>query len=413
MKIEKRLIKDLIPAEYNPRQATKEQEKHLRESLKRFGVVETIVVNSHKDRKDVVVGGHFRLRELKKLGHKDIDCVIVDLPLEDEKELNIRLNANNGEWNMDLLANNFEIPDLENWGLDLDWGLGEEEPEIVEDEVPELKKESIVKKGDVWILGKHRLCCGDSTLIDDIEDLMDGKKADLMITDLPYGVSYADKNNFLNNLDEGNRIQEEIKNDHIKPEELYEFAKNIYTTAYTIMSTKNSYYAFMPQGGEQMMMMMALKDSGFQVKHELIWLKNNHVLGRADYNYKHEPICYGWTDKGTHEFYAKDFKVSILEFDKPSSSKLHPTMKPIALLAELINNSSKIDHIIYDPTGGSGSTLIACEQTNRKCFMMEVDEHYCTVILDRYINLKKNNGDDVYLLKDGKKMPYKGVIDAN
>ncbi len=129
MKIEKRLIKDLIPAEYNPRQATKEQEKHLKESLVKFGVVETIVVNSHKDRKNIVIGGHFRLRELKKLGYKDIDCVIVDLPLEDEKELNIRLNANLGEWNIDLLANNFEIDDLESWGLDLDWGLSEEEDE--------------------------------------------------------------------------------------------------------------------------------------------------------------------------------------------------------------------------------------------------------------------------------------------
>ena len=185
MKIEKRLIKDLKPSEYNPRQATKEQEKHLQESLKKFGLVETLVVNSHEDRNNIIVGGHFRLRELKKLGHKEVDCVIVDLPLEDEKELNIRLNANSGGWDMDLLTNNFEVIDLEDWGLDLDWGLDEKEPDIVEDEVPELKKESIVKKGDVWLLGRHRLSCLDSIVVTDLEKLMDGEKADMAFVDPP------------------------------------------------------------------------------------------------------------------------------------------------------------------------------------------------------------------------------------
>ena len=156
-------------------------------------MAETLVINSHEDRNNIIVGGHFRLRELKKLGHKEVDCVIVDLNLEDERELNIRLNSNSGEWDMDLLANNFEIPDLESWGLNLDWGLDEEdEPEIEEDEVPELKEESIVKKGDLWILGKNRLLCGDATVITEVEKLMDGEKADLCFTDPPYNMQGVD-----------------------------------------------------------------------------------------------------------------------------------------------------------------------------------------------------------------------------
>ena len=150
------------------------------------------------------------------------------------------------------------------------------------------------------------------------------------------------------------------------------------------MNNPSSYYSFMPQGGEQMMMMMALKESGFQVKHELIWVKNNHVLGRVDYAYKHEPICYGWPEKTTHKFYAKDFKTSIFEFNKPTSSKLHPTMKPIDILEELIQNSSNKNMTVFDPTIGSGSTLIACEKTGRKCYGMEIDPHYVSVIIKRW-----------------------------
>lgn len=226
--------------------------------------------------------------------------------------------------------------------------------------------------------------CGDSTSESDVAKLMDGEKADLLLTDLPYGVSYSGKNEFLNNLDKGNSIQKDIENDQLSPSQLKEFAHSIYTVVINHMAEKSAYYAFMPQGGDQMMMMMALDESGFQVKHELIWVKNNHVLGRVDYAYKHEPICYGWPKNKTHGFYAKDFKTSIFEYNKPTVSKLHPTMKPVELLSELIENSTKPHMYVIDPTIGSGSTLIACEKTNRRCFGMEIDEHYCSVILKRY-----------------------------
>ena len=368
------------------------------------------------------VDGHLRadiLRELKNDGYdipNELNCTFLDLPNKKTaikyllQVFNQKTNPINQE-SMEVWLDDNEIV-LEDMEIELDelhielndeLEVEEEQEEVKEDEVPEVKH-SFVVKGDLFELIdeeqglNHRVLCGDSTMIDDVEKVMNGEKADLMITDLPYGVSYADKNNFLNNLGKGNKIQKEIKNDHIAPNELYHFAKNIYIPAYSIMNKKNSYYAFMPQGGEQMMMMMALKDSGFQVKHELIWLKNNHVLGRADYCYKHEPICYGWTDKGTHEFYSKDFKVSVLEFDKTVSNDLHPTMKPISILMELIANSSKQKFIIYDPTLGSGSTLIACQQTKRKCYGIELDEHYCGVVITRWKN---------YMEKEGKKYSIK------
>jgi DNA modification methylase len=362
----------------------------------------------------IVIGGNMRLKAMMELGYKEAPCKILDenTPLEKLKAYTIKDNVPFGENDWEILSNEWDLGELDDWGLEVpDLEIDEEEPEVEEDEVPEVKKDPFVKKGDVWELGEHRLVCGDSTLIDDVDKVMNGEKADLMITDLPYGVSYADKNNFLNNLDKGNKIQKEIKNDHIAPNELYDFAKNIYIPAYSIMNKKNSYYAFMPQGGEQMMMMMALKDSGFQVKHELIWLKNNHVLGRADYCYKHEPICYGWTDKGIHEFYSKDFKVSVLEFDKPVSNDLHPTMKPISILMELITNSSKQKFIIYDPTLGSGSTLIACEQTKRKCYGMELDEYYCSVIITRWLNYMIKEGKEITLKCNGETIDYKEVLD--
>lgn len=238
---------------------------------------------------------------------------------------------------------------------------------------------------------KHRLLCGDSTNKADVNTLMDVDLFDLMISDLPYGVSYGQKNKFLNEITEGNRNQSEIENDNLEPEKLRDFSFSIYRALIGHSNLRSSYYAFMPQGGEQMMMMQALDEAGFQVKHELIWVKNNHVLGRSDYAYKHEPICYGWPKGKTHIFYAK-FKTSVFQYDKPASSKLHPTMKPIELLSELISNSSNFGMIVIDPTAGSGSTIIACEKIDRKCYAMEIDPHYCSVIIQRFIDFCGGGG---------------------
>jgi len=291
---------------------------------------------------------------------------------------------------------------------DLDIKIELEDQEVTEleatealDEAPEPPTIPITVKGDLYELNEHRVLCGDSLLIDDVDKVMQGERADLLLTDLPYGVNYSSKNEVLNALDGGNRIQAPIANDNKQQEDLYAFFKDIYTAAYTIMHDCSSYYAFMPQGGDQMLMMQALTDSGFLVKHELMWLKNNHVLGRADYNYKHEPICYGWTSKGKHKFYATEFKTSVLEFDKPSSSKLHPTMKPLELLNELICNSTDKNMVVYDPTAGSGSTLIAAEQTNRKCYGIELEEKYCDVVVTRWVKMMQSNNKEYVVKRNG------------
>lgn len=393
---EKRKISDLRDCEYNPRTLSKKQYDDLLNSFKKFGYVEICAINTD----NTIIAGHQRVHVMKDLGWGDeeIEVRVPNRFLEKKEfdEYLIRSNQNGGSYDWDLLADNFEFDDLCEWGFDKENLINEfdldidEDEESEENEIPELKIEPISKKGDIWILGNHRLICGDAQELKTLKNLMLDKLWSLMITDLPYGVSYSSKNNFLNTIDKGNRNQKEIENDNINPEELKQFSSKIYTNAIQFSEKINSYYAFMPQGGEQMMMMIALKESGFHVKHELIWVKNNHVLGRADYAYKHEPICYGWTKNGKHKFYG-GFQTSILEFDKPTSSKLHPTMKPIEILQKLIENSSQEGEIIFDPTAGSGSTLIASEKTNRICHCVEIDPSYCDVIIERWQNLTEKD----------------------
>lgn len=390
---EKRKISDLVDCEYNPRTLSKKQHQDLINSFKKFGYVEICAINLD----NTIIAGHQRVHVMKDIGWHDEEIEVRvpnrQLTKKEFDEYLIRSNQNGGSYDWDLLANDFEIDDLLTWGFDEEELLGNievnepEEEGKEEGEIPEPKENPVSKKGDIWLLGDHRLMCGDSTSELNVSHLMKDKKYSLMITDLPYGVSYSNKNDFLNEFDEGNRNQKKIENDELNPEELKDFAKSIYTVLIDFSEKVNSYYCFMPQGGEQMMMMMmALKESGYQVKHELIWLKNNHVLGRADYAYKHEPICYGWSKNGTHKFYG-DFHTSVFEYDKPSSSRLHPTMKPIELLQRLIENSSKKNQIVIDPTLGSGSTLVACEKTKRKCYGLELDESYCDVIIKRWQEL--------------------------
>jgi site-specific DNA-methyltransferase (adenine-specific) len=273
------------------------------------------------------------------------------------------------------------IPSIEdNFWQAGDAGVTEDEPPPVNENEP-----AVSQLGEVYQLGRHRLMCGDSTKIEDIEKLMNGQKADMVFTDPPYGVSYADKNAALNIAEKGNRIQSPIEGDHKTVDEMYQMWLSAFSNMNVISKDGFSYYVCSPQGGElMMMMMMALKESGVQVKHTIIWVKNNIVLGRSDYHYKHEPILYGW-GKGPHQFYGGRTKNSVWNFDKPLKSDLHPTMKPIALIAEAINNSSKSDDIILDLFGGSGSALIACEQTNRVCYCSEIDNKYVDVIIKRWM----------------------------
>jgi hypothetical protein len=240
------------------------------------------------------------------------------------------------------------------------------------------------QSGDLWIIGGvHRLIVGDSTDPATVARLMDGERLRLIVTDPPYGVSYADKNAYLNAISPGNRIQVPIANDHGTIEETAEkLWKPAFATMYDAADRGCSLYCFMPQGGDQMMMMMMMMmSSKWPPRHELIWLKNNHVLGRADYNYKHEPIVYAWKDEG-HKFYG-GFQTSVLEFDKPQKSDLHPTTKPLELIERLIQNSSQSGELVGDWFLGSGTTLIAAHRTGRRCYGVEIEPRYADVILRR------------------------------
>ena len=354
----------------------------------------------------VVVGGNMRLQAYRELGWKEVPCCILPegMPTDKLREIVIQDNNPFGETDWDMIANEWDVEELKDWGVDLpeSWNTSEaeEQKDAEEDDFSDEdaeKAEPRVKPGEIWQLGGHRLMCGDSTDAASVALLMDGNKADMVFTDPPYNVDYSSKNKFLNEADKGNRIQVEIKNDSYKTDE--EIADKLwlpsFVNLYNHSKSDSSIYVTMPQGGTHMMMMMMIAKSGWKVKHELIWVKNNHVLGRTDYYYKHEPIMFGW--KENHHFYAKGkFDKSVWEIPKPHKSDLHPTMKPIELIENALLNSSKEDDIIVDLYGGSGSTLIACEQLNRKCYMMELDPHYCDVIIARWEKLTGKEAVKVY-----------------
>jgi len=262
-------------------------------------------------------------------------------------------------------------------------------PEEQLDEIPEVPKKAISKLGDIFLLdNKHRVMCGDSTNKEDVEKLMDGKKADMVFTDPPYGVDYASKNKFLNKADKGNLIQTDIVND-VDSKEAFELWGNHFAIYPIILSDYHSIYIASPQTRDLMMMMMMIERGGIYISNVIIWVKNNHVLGRLDYNLKHEPIIYGWLKNKKHKYYGNGTqKFSVWNYDKPLKSDLHPTMKPVELIVNAILNSTQSgNNIVYDGFIGSGSTLIACEQTNRICYGMEIDPIYIDVILKRYHNL--------------------------
>lgn len=269
--------------------------------------------------------------------------------------------------------------------------LGEatEEQEVQEDETPEVSKEPAISRlGEVYQLGKHKVYCGDAK---ELSILMGETKADLLVTDPPYGVSYADKNEFLNSISRGNRNQTKIENDHQTPEEMKEFWTELFGSIFTHLKSDASYYITSPQGGE-LLLLLSLSDIGFPSRHMIIWAKNNHVLGRCDYNYKHEPLLYGWLEK--HKFYGKGKQnTSVWQIDKPHSSKEHPTMKPVELFAECILNSSKEGELVLDPFLGSGTAVIAAEQTKRVCYGSELSPEYVDVIRRRYWKFVNNNDE--------------------
>jgi DNA modification methylase len=362
----------------------------IKASLSRFGQQKPIVV----DGDGIVRAGNGTWTAAKALGWKEITVVRTPLKGAEATAYAIADNrtAELAEWDDDALAQTLAALQIEDEELAASLGFDAKEidallgpGEVTKDEVPEPPADPITKPGDLWLLDKHRLLCGDSTKAADVAMLMQNELCKLVVTDPPYGVSYADKNAFLNAIDEGNRVQTPIENDHLDKADAQKLWKDAFTHMGSAMDAGACVYCFMPQGGDQMMMMMMMQGAGIEPRHELIWLKNNHVLGRTDYAYKHEPIMYAWK-KGAHKFYG-EFQTSILEFARPSSSKLHPTMKPVELICKLIENSSRQGELLYEPFCGSGTTLIAAEQLGRKCYGMEISPAYCDVIVKRWENL--------------------------
>ena len=405
MEIKELPLKELKPAAYNPRKKLKKGDKEyekIKQSLLKFGYVDPILVNEDL----TVIGGHQRLTVLKDLDYETAKCVIVDLPKEDEKALNIALNKITGQWDEALLAD--LLLDLQESDFNLDL-TGFEPPEIddilsnvhdkelSEDEFDveeELKKPTVSRHGDIWQLGKHRVICGDSTKAETYKQLLDDRKANLVVTDPPYNVDVEE-------------TAGKILNDNMSDGDFYQFLLSMFTQVENHMEDDASIYVFHADT-EGLNFRKAFKDAGFYLSGCCIWKKNSLVLGRSPYQWQHEPCLYGWKKKGKHQWFSDRKQTTIWEYDRPKSSKDHPTMKPIQLMAYPIQNSSMRGTIVLDPFLGSGSTLIAADQTGRVCYGIELDEKFVDVIVKRYIEV---TGDtEVTVQRNHEVLTYKQVL---
>lgn len=381
---EYRKVSTLKNWDKNPRSIKDKDFQRLKKQLQELGEFKPLLITDD----GTVYSGNMRLRAYKELGWDEAWVSVIEADTDEEKlKYALADNDRAGFYDEDLLANlTGEFPEFE-WGdfaVDLKPPMTLDElmpKEVEEDEAPAVDVDNIYSKtGEVYQLGRHRLMCGDATKIEDVTKLMNGQKADMVFTDPPYGVSYQEK--ALRNGHSGSDAT-------IAGDEGIEEASKIYGEAFKrineVIKDGAVYYICSPQGGDMETMMMMMMRSTIPCKHQLIWKKDSPVfsMGRLDYDYQHEPILYGW--KGSHNHIGGGkFKTSVWEIPRPKASKLHPTMKPIELISEAINNSSKSGDIIIDFFGGSGSTLIACEQTNRTCYMMELDPKYVDVIRKRY-----------------------------
>ena len=405
MEIKELSLKELKPAAYNPRKKLKKGDKEyekIKQSLLKFGYVDPIIVNEDL----TVIGGHQRLTVLKDLDYETAKCVIVDLPKEDEKALNIALNKITGQWDEALLAD--LLLDLQESDFNLDL-TGFEPPEIddilsnvhdkelSEDEFDmeeELKKPTLSRHGDIWQLGKHRVICGDSTKAETYKQLLDDRKANLVVTDPPYNVDVEE-------------TAGKILNDNMSDGDFYQFLLSMFTQVENHMEDDASIYVFHADT-EGLNFRKAFKDAGFYLSGCCIWKKNSLVLGRSPYQWQHEPCLYGWKKKGKHQWFSDRKQTTIWEYDRPKSSKDHPTMKPIQLMAYPIQNSSMRGTIVLDPFLGSGSTLIAADQTGRVCYGIELDEKFVDVIVKRYIEV---TGDtEVTVQRNHEVLTYNQVL---
>ena len=402
-------ISKLIPYVNNARTHSQEQVNKLRGSLREFGFINPVIIDNDYN----VIAGHGRLMAAKEEGIEEVPCVLVDYLSEAQKKAYILADnryAQDADWDEELLK--LEIEALE--GMDFDVSLtGFNEDEIADlfadsegtraedddfDLSDALEKAAFVERGDVWIVGRHRLMCGDATSEKDVAILMDNKRANLIITDPPYNVAFESSDGL------------SIKNDRMENEKFYEFLLSAFKNMAGHLEKGGSAYVFHADT-EGLNFRKAFIDAGFHLSGCCIWVKNSLVLGRSDYQWQHEPVLYGFLQNGKH-FWSKNAgrtQTTIWNFDKPKKNKNHPTSKPLELLAYPIGNSSSENAIVIDTFGGSGSTLMTCEQTNRICYTMEIDEKYASVILRRYVE-DTDNAENVYVIRNGEKMMYSDLV---
>lgn len=400
-------ISVLKPAEYNPRKKLKKGDKEYKkilDSIEEFGFADPLVVNADM----TIIGGHQRLVVAQDLGYTEVPCAVVDIDKTREKALNIALNKITGQWDDHLLAELLE--DIANSG-DFDIGkTGFDPPEIGElfnklhdknvkednfDIDSELKQPVFSKTGDLWLIGKHRVICGDSTGEEVYTRLMDGQKANLVLTDPPYGVDVEE-------------TAGKIQNDNLPDAEFYDFLLSAFRCMQANLADDGSIYVWHADT-KGLIFRKAYEDAGFYLSGCCIWKKNALVLGRSPYQWIHEPCLFGWKKGGKHQWYADRKQVTVWEYDKPKSSPDHPTTKPVTLMAYPMKNSTMTNGIVLDPFLGSGSTLIACMETDRVCRGIELDPKFVDCIVKRAIAHNDGKYDDVFVIRDGQKLRFDEV----
>ena len=397
----------LIPYVNNARTHSPEQIKKLRSSLREFGFVNPVII----DREYNVIAGHGRLMAAKEEGITEVPCVYVDHLTDAQKKAYILADnrmALDAGWDEELLA--VEMQELQDLGYDLSM-TGFDEKELADlfsdgtgsdakdddfDLTAALEKASFVERGDVWTVGRHCLMCGDATSPEDVNTLMGDTKANLILTDPPYGVSFKSASGLT------------IQNDSMKNEEFYNFLLSAFKCMADHLEKGGAAYVFHADT-EGLNFRRAFVDAGFHLAGCCIWVKDSLVLGRSDYQWQHEPVLYGFMQNGKHKWYSDRKQTTIWHFDKPKRNANHPTSKPLDLLGYPIGNSTQENGVVIDTFGGSGSTLMACEQMNRICYMMELDEKYASVILRRYVE-DTGNAEGVYVIRNGQQIPYSDLV---
>ena len=395
----------ITPYDGNAKEHPEEQVGEIVQSIKQFGFDDPIAVWGEKN---VIVEGHGRLLALQKMSEKErakagvekgmVPVIRLDHLTEEERRKYIlvhnKTNMDSG-FSLDILNAELAKIDDADFNLTFNFAMPEDETEAVDDDFdPTPPEEPKTKAGQVWLLGRHRLMCGDSTSPEDMQKLMGGQLADLYLTDPPYNVNYEG----------ATKDKLKIQNDNMEDEDFRQFLCNAFLAAKSVMKAGATFYIWHADS-EGYNFRGACRDVDWQVRQCLIWEKNSMVLGRQDYQWSHEPCLYGWNN-GSHTWYSDRKQTTVLHFDKPTRSSLHPTMKPMPLFDYLIKNSSKEGDIVLDSFGGSGTTMMACEQNGRTAYSMELDPRYAEVMIKRYAEFKESDSD-IYLLDGDKKIPWK------